>query len=392
MVDEESAPERRRTSRAADDILSTCALNRALLARQMLLQREPLSVVDAVERLVGMQAQAPWPPYYGLWSRLSTFNAADLGNALVNREVVRIVLQRGTIHLVSAADVYRLRPVLQGMLERQFASSLWVRNLSGVDLPALIATGCALLAEQPLTFADLGAALHAHFPAHDPDSLAQAVRTYAPLVQVPPRAVWGQGGLARHTTVDTWLGADISHDPADAVPDAVILRYLAAFGPASVRDMQAWSKLTRLKVAVERLRPQLVTFRDDLGVELFDLPDAPRPDPDTPAPVRFLPDFDNVLLAYADRRRMMTDAQRAVIFSKNGLISATVTVDGFTAALWRLVRERRTLTLVIEPFTPAPFSAAVVDEMQAEGARLLAFAAEEGDAVDLRIGPVPRRM
>ncbi len=388
-ADDGSATGRRRTP-PGGDILSTRALNRALLARQLLLKRESLSVVAATERLVGMQAQAPWPPYYGLWSRLVDFLPAQLSDALVNRDVVRIVLQRGTIHLVSAADVYRLRPVLQDMLERQFASSVWVRNLTGVDLPALVATGCAMLAEQPLTFAELGAALHPHFPAHDPDSLAQAIRTYAPLVQVPPRAVWGQGGLARHTTVATWLGADVSRDPADALPDAMLLRYLAAFGPASVRDMQAWSKRTRLKDAVERLRPQLRIFRDDLGVELFDLPDAPRPHADTPAPVRFLPDFDNVLLSYADRRRMMTDAQRAAIFSKNGLISATVTVDGFTAGLWRLVRERRTLTLVIEPFTP--FSATVADEVQTEGTRLLAFAAEDGDAVDLRIGTVPQRL
>ena len=370
-------PDRRTTG--AHELLTTRALNRALLARQMLLRREAVPAGAALERLVGMQAQSPLSPYTGLWTRLEGFDPGELARLVTERRAVRIALMRSTIHLVTARDALALRPVVQPVIARGVRGG-YGRLLAGLDEAELAVAGRALLEERPRTFVDLGALLGARWPDRDPRALATAVRSLVPLVQVPPRGVWGAGGPAAHTSAEAWLGRPL--DGATSADD-LVLRYLAAFGPATVADAQAWSGLTRLRPVVERLRPRLRTFRDERGRELLDLPDAPRPDADTPAPARFLPEFDNVLLSFDDRSRIVADAHRPRLFGTNGVIPGTVLVDGFVRATWRIARERGAATLVVAPFArlAARERAAVAEE----GERLLAFAAAEAAGREVRV-------
>src|SRR5215467_4642500 len=314
------------------EVLTQRALNRALLDRQMLLRQTPLPsgpgraerVIETVEHLGGLQAQAPFPPYYGLWSRLAGFRPDDLADLLLNRAVVRIALMRSTIHLVSARDCVMLRPLTQLVLDRAL-KALFGKQLPGVDTAAIAAAGRALVEEQPRTFGELGALLAERWPEYSPNTLAIAVRTLVPLVQVPPRAVWGQAGQSLHTSAESWLGRLLDPQPSLT---GLVRRYLAAFGPATVADIQAWSGLTRL-------RGELRTFRDEDGRELFDLPEAPRPDPDTPAPVCLAAEFDNLVLSHADRTRIISAEAKQRIFTRNGIFPATMLINGFVAQMWR---------------------------------------------------------
>jgi Winged helix DNA-binding domain len=362
------------SGRGADDVLAPRALNRALLERQLLLSRVRLPAAEAVEHLVGLQAQEPRDPYVGLWTRLAGFDPEELGRLLADRRMVRTPLLRNTLHLVSDRDCLALRPLLQPVLER----SLWTgspfgRRIQGVDLQALLAAGQAALQERPRTTAELGRLLGERWPGHDATALAYAVRHLIPLVQVPPRGVWGRGGRATWATTEAWLGRPL--DPAPD-PDGLVLRYLAAFGPASVADVQAWSGLTGLREVTERLRPRLRAFRDEGGRELLDLPDAPRPDPDTPVPPRFLPQFDNALLSHADRTRIVPDPSRQWAYP-DGAHWSPLLVDGFLAGAWRLRRERTTATLLAAP--PRPLPAADRAAVEAEGTRLLDLLAPDAD-------------
>src|SRR5579885_762315 len=366
---------------ASPDMLSRRALNRALLARQMLLQRRTLPAAEAIERLVGMQAQVPLAPYVGLWSRLDGFRPDELSRLIAERSAVRMSLMRTTLHLVTARDALTLRPLVQPVLERGLRTgSPFGRRLAGVDMEALLAAGRALLEERPRTIAALGKRLSERWPEYDPTSLAYAVRYLLPLVQVPPRGLWGAGGQATFTTVEAWLGRSLASDPS---PEDMVLRYLAAFGPATIRDVQAWCWLTRLREVVERLRPQLLTFRDEQGRELFDLPDAPRPAPETPAPPRFLPEYDNALLSHADRTRIMDAGRRVPLPPGNGAVCGTVLVDGFFRATWRITRRHGDATLRVEPFAPLP--AREHDAVVEEGLRLLSFAADDAGTHDVQI-------
>ncbi len=363
----------------AEAVLSGRAVNRAFLARQLLLSRAPLGVAETIEHLIGLQAQLPNPPYVGLWTRLADFKADDLARMLVDREAVRIVLMRGTIHLVTAADCLALRPVLADFLERALRTSPWGKGLVGLDYADLARAGRELVEERPLTFAELGALLAARWPDRDPGALANGVRNLVPLVQVPPRGVWGKSGVARHTSAESWLDRPLG---TDRDPAPVVLRYLAAFGPATVRDVQTWSGLTRLGEVLERLRPSLRTFRDEQGAELFDLPGAPRPEPDTPAPVRLLPEFDNALLSHADRGRIMANEHRKVLFSNaNGQIPGGLLVDGWVAGMWKLVRAKKAATVQVTPFGRLPKRA--VGAVTTEAAALLDFAAPEASSRDV---------
>ena len=372
------------------DTLTARALNRALLDRQLLLRRDSLPaaagpradrVIETVEHLVGLQAQAPFPPYYGLLSRLDGFRPADLAELLLTRKVVRIGLMRGTIHLVSADDCLGLRPVLQPVLERGLRANFG-RRLTGADRAALAAAGRALVEDRPMTFSEIGGALAPRWPQYPPNALAQGVRALVPLVQVPPRAVWGQAGQAAHTSAEAWLGRPLA---ASASPDEVVLRYVAAFGPATVADAQAWSGLTGLREVVGRLRPQLRTFRDEQGRELFDLPDAPRPDPDTPVPVRLVAEFDNLILSHADRARVISEPDRQRLYSKNGIFPGTVLIDGFVRGTWRVTAARGVAVLAIELFGEADGDR---DAVVAEGERLLGFAAPGSPDAEFRFGPI----
>ena len=363
-------------------MLSRRALNRATLERQLLLQRSSMTVIDAVEHLVGLQAQTPHTWYAGLWTRLDGFEPEHAAALLESRALLRLALMRSTIHLVTAADCLALRPLVQPILERTLSSNFGSRLL-GIDREELIGAARKMLEERPLTFKALGTLLAERWPDRDPAALAQAARAWVPLVQVPPRGLWGVSGPIAHTTVESWLGADLADQPS--LP-RMILRYLAAFGPATVADVQTWSGLTRLREVVDTLRPQLVTFRDEDGRELFDLPDAPRPDADVPAPPRFLYDFDNVLLSHADRSRVITDELRRKQYDPRGWTPSFVLVDGFTMADWRITRDRHAATLTIRPFVRlSDDDATAVAE---EGARLLAFAAADADTRHVELAPV----
>lgn len=356
-------------------VLGVRDLSRATLDRQLLLRRVTKPTVEVIEHLVGMQAQAPNAAYVGLWTRLTDFDAEELARLMTAREVVRTSLMRATIHLVSAQDCVALRPVMQRALEQSWAGSPFVKNLVGVDIDELLELGGKLLAAQPMTRAELAPLLNERWPDRDPDSLVYANTFLTPLVQVPPRGVWGSTGPSAWTPVETWLGTAVGTDPS---ADSVVLRYLAAFGPASTMDVQAWSGLTRLKEVVERLRPSLRVFRDEAGRELFDLPDAPRPDADTPAPPRFLPEYDNVLLSHADRTRVNPHKQRVTLFPGNGAVMGNLLVDGFYVATWKLTRD----ALVIEPF--APISKNDKTAVTEEAVRLLSFIAVDGETREVK--------
>ena len=361
------------------EALGLRALNRALLERQLLIRRSQLSAEGAIEHLVGLQAQAPDPPYVGLWTRLEGFHPDELAQLITDRRAVRIALMRNTVHLVTARDCLKLRPLVQPVLDRGLRASHAHRaGLEGIDTPELAATGRALLEERPRTAKELGGLLQERWPGRDPASLARAIRHLLPLVQVPPRGIWGRGGPAAHTTAEAWLGRPLDPDPS---PDEMVLRYLSAFGPATVKDVQIWSGLTRLGEVVERLRPRLSTFRDEQGKELFDLPDAARPAPDIPSPPRFLPQFDNLILSHADRTRIIADDYRKVIASRNGMVPATVLVDGFVRGTWKTERTSAKATLVIEPFEP--LAKKDRDALASEGERLIRFVGEGAEAFEV---------
>jgi hypothetical protein len=348
-------------------VLGPRALNRATLARQFLLERTTRPVPDVVEHLVGLQAQTPHTWYLGLWSRIAGFRPQDAADRLLDRSLVRIALMRSTIHLVTPRDAHGLRPVVQPVLDRDlFRNQLHGAGVRGLDVAEVVEAARPLLAERARTPRELGALLQARWPDRPAASLAYAVRNRLPLVQVPPRGLWGRSGSIAHTSAEAWLG-----DGAGFSPETVVRRYLAAFGPATVADVQAWSGLTHLKEVVAPMRPELRVFHDERGRELFDLPDAPRPDPGTPAPVRFLYDFDNLLLSHADRSRVCTDEFRRAFVRRNGPVPGAVLVDGFTAAHWTLTHDRDTATLSVRPHRPlTPDETA---EVRAEAERALHF-------------------
>jgi len=358
------------------DVLSRRALNRATLARQMLLRREKSSVLAAIERLIGLQAQLPNPPYVGLWSRLASFEKDDLTTQIEKRRVVRSTMMRVTQHLVTARDYLWLRPALQPVIDRFWRSS-YGKRVTSLDHDALLSAARTLLAEQPRTITELRTLLAERWPAHDADAMAYTVQFQLPLVHVPPRGTWGRGGAVPAVLAEEWLGKPL----VSGSLDKLVVRYLAAFGPASVMDMQEWSGLTKLRDPFERLRPRLRRFRDEAGRELFDLPGAPRPDPDVPAPPRFIPEYDNLLLAHADRSRMIGDDERRVIWTKNGMLGAAL-VDGHVAAAWRIARERGGATLLIDPLKRIAKAdrAALVEEAE----RLLAFSDPDASSRTVR--------
>jgi hypothetical protein len=372
-----------------EPVLSRRALNRALLARQMLLERVDRSIERAVEHLVALQAQEPWDPYFQLWSRLQDFDPFELARLLEERRVVRATsMLRTTIHLMTADDWLALRPVLQVVSERGFATgSPFGRQLAGMDVEEVLTAGREALAERPLTAAQLRTILGERWPDRDATSLAYAVRYLVPLVQTTPRAVWGKRGQPVLATAGLWLGREVG---TDTDPTDLILRYLRAFGPASVMDIQAWSWLTKLTPYVEALRPQLRTFRDENGKELFDVPDGLLPDEDTPASPRFLPTYDNVVLGHKDRSRIVGDPQRDFVDGKaqwdQVFLKGSFLVDGFVAAGWRQEREEKggAATVVVMPVLRRSLTAAERNDIEAEARALLKMAAPEASGYDVR--------
>ncbi|WP_445150419.1 winged helix DNA-binding domain-containing protein [Baekduia sp. Peel2402] len=334
----------------AGAVLDLRALNRALLARQWLLDPpRATTALEAIEHLGGLQAQDVKAPYFQLWSRLADFEPAELSGLLERRDAVRIVAMRGTIHLVSARDAPLLRALAQPALSGQTNSNHRVPE--DVDRVALADAGRALVDAEPRTFAQLAAELGERWPHADGPALAQQVRARVPLVQVPPRGLWGRSGPAAHTSLANWTGDEPPpHEDLNLAP--FVLRYLAAFGPARPADFQKWSGRTGAAHAFERLRSdhELVVFEDEQGRELFDLPDAPRPAGDTPAPPRLTGPFDNLILSHVDTSRVLPPAHKPLVMTQNGLIAGLVLLDGFVAGNWRIKATKKLATVTITQF------------------------------------------
>lgn len=361
-------------SKTMRPVLGTRALNRATLARQLLLARTEMSAHDATQHLLGLQAQNVKPPYFQLHARLAGFGPAELAGLMESRQAVRMVTMRSTIHTHTVHDALTLRPLVQPARDREI--NYFRKGLVGVDLDRLAERARAFVEAEPRTMAEIREELLKEWPGADPQSLSVAARCRLPLVQVTPRGVWGKSGQVRLTTLSEWVGAERREGGGPGGEgqgiDDVVLRYLGAFGPASVKDMQTWAGLTRLREAFERLRPGLEVFQDENGVELFDLPDGPRPDAEQPAPPRFLPEFDNLLLAHADRSRVIAPELKGSTWSGNQS-HCTLLLDGFLAGLWKLDGG----TLTVELF--AEVSKAGKAEIVAEGEALLDAMGDSGE-------------
>ena len=355
------------------------ALNRALLARQLLLARRRASAASTIERLVGMQAQAPNLPYVGLWARLVGFRHEELSRLMETRKAVRISLMRNTIHLVTARDAFAFKPLFHEFGERGYMhGSPWGRSMKQADVLAIRRAGAEIMGEKPHTVAALTKRLAALFPDRDASAMAYGVRYMVPLVFTTPRGIWGASGPVALTTFEAWLGAP----PGPAIdPDRFVTRYLAAFGPASAADFRAWSGLA-MRPVFEKLRPQLRVFRSERGTELFDLARAPRPDAGANAPVRFIPDYDNILLAHADRTRIMPEGKHLGMFSSNGVMQGAVLVDGFVRAMWVPRKHGLEISPFVRPLTKSD-RAALADE-----ARSLLEFLSPAEKRDVSFGPV----
>jgi hypothetical protein len=345
-----------------DETLSRKRLNRATLARQSLLERADTSALDVIERLCGIQAQEAKPPFVGLWSRLVGFQRSDLHTLLHDRTAVRATFLRGTLHVLSARDYAAFRAVIQPVLTA--GQRVLGTRAKGLDQDKLLPVATALYEGGPRSFVELRPLLQQAFPEVDERALGFTVRNQLPLVMVPTDDRWSFPSVADFTLARDWLAEPLRTDDA---PDELVRRYLAAFGPASAADVQTWSGLRGAKEVLTRLAPELVTFRDEQGRELFDLPDAPRPSADVPAPPRFLPEFDNLVLSHADRTRVIADEHRGQVVTKNLRVRATVCYDGFACGTWDIERRKTSATLRVTPFRPLPTSAvrALTEEAEA---------------------------
>ncbi|WP_243719727.1 winged helix DNA-binding domain-containing protein [Actinomadura sp. KC06] len=334
-----------------------------------------MSVQDAVSLLVAIQAQENNVPYYSLWTRLAGFQQQELTDLMNDRSVVRGSILRGTQHMSLAEDYRWLRPLVQECLTRG-RQAAFGRVSKGWDLDELAIEARKLLDGQVLTRPQLARALAELWPDRDVQALGWSAQAVLSVVHPPPSGTWNVGGATPFALAEEWIGKPLY----ETGPARLIRRYLAAFGPASVKDFQMWSGLRRMDAAFEELRPELRVYKDDNGVELFDLPDLTIPD-DVPAPVRLLPGFDNLVLAYADRTRLMTDEQRRIV-CVGAVIKPTILVDGRVHGLWTLERDRKagSATVTVERLAPLPDEQAVEEE----AARFLEFAVPDADH-DVRI-------
>jgi hypothetical protein len=342
--------------------ISTRQLNRTFLQRQFLLEPSRGSVADVVGQLVAVQAQETDAPYVGLWTRMATFGHDDLTQALVGRAVVRGSLLRVTQHITTGDDYRWLRPLITARIGKTGLSA-FTRELAGLDLADLAAAGREILTGQTLTRPALARQLSERYPDRPKMSLAWAAQHQLPLVHPPPTGVWRRRGHVACALAEDWVG------PLEEQPSVrtLVWRYLASCGPASVADLQMWSGLRRLRTEVEALRPELTVYRDARGRELFDLPGLPVASGDEPASVRFLPEFDNLVLSHDDRSRIVADEFRPRVFPGYSMVHATFLVDGFVAGIWQITGDE----VRVAPFRPlAPDDA---DAVRAEADRLLPF-------------------
>lgn len=360
--------------------LTNRQLNRATLARQWMLARADVAIPDAIGFLLGLQAQTTNGPYQALWNRLDGFTHDALTALITSRTLLRATTLRTTLHLHTVDDMRAIRPLVQPVLDRTFSSVAKSRAIKA-DRVAVNEAGVKIIDEGPITAGELGKRLLALFPDGDPYVLAQVVQGAETLIQVPPSRIWGHGGAPLLARIERWIGQSLG-EPWP-LPN-LVLRYLAAFGPASVMDMQTWCGLTRLAPAFAALRGQLVEFSGEDGRVLYDLPDAPRPDPDLPAPVRLLPEYDNVFLGLADRTRIQSPHAKARMSMVNGYVS-TFTLDGFIAGNWAQTRKADVMTIALTPFRQ--LLPPDMTEIEVEAALVGAFL-NDGGAVSLEWRPV----
>ncbi|MFF3517780.1 winged helix DNA-binding domain-containing protein [Streptomyces sp. NPDC004012] len=359
------------------NVLTQRHLNRATLARQYLLELKDCTALDAVSHLAGLQAQAPQEPFTGLWSRVSAFTPADLDNLLTGRQVVRAHLMRRTVHLVTATDALAWRARHDAML-RQRVLSTYRRELAGIDLGELSTAGRAVMADdQPRTMGELVDALRERWPTPPRRVLGELlIAALIPMAQLPPRGLWKRTAGVHNLPLSAWLQQPVPQlpaDPDDPIGQELVLRYLAAYGPATTADIRAWSGLAGLPTAVKVLRGDLLTFRDERGRLLLDLPDAPRPHPDTPAPIRFLPAFDNAILGYQDRSRIIDDPHLSLSVAGQ----RAVLIDGRVTATWT-TGDRH---LTISPLRR--LTQTEERELEAEGQKLATFMDQDIDTIHI---------
>jgi len=356
------------------DLLSRRALNRTTLHRQRLLSRGG-DIEETIEHLLGLQTQNPLDPYFALACRLDNFAPEQLGQLLTDRVVVRTAVMRGTLHLLTSADYKQLQPTFAPVLERVFNSTSFATDIAGMNRSELLSAAEKLLAREPMTRADLGRQLETRWPDTPGASMAHAATYLLPVVQTTPRGVWGAKGAATWAPSRQWLGdGDSKPEPLDQI----VLRYLAAFGPASVADIRVWSGLTGLREVLDGIRHRLRTWKDEDGKELFDLPDAVHPDPETPAPPRFLPEYDNVLLGHADRSRFFLDGATPAGWVGNLL------VDGFFAGSWEMKEPRPSMCLMVTPHTKLTHGQR--HEVECEGYQLLSTLSSDARETSVEIG------
>lgn len=353
-------------------------LNRATLARQLLLERSDMGITDAIAWLLGLQAQQTHDPYIGLWSRLEGFTHEALTALIVDRTLARATTMRGTLHLHTVDDLIGIREQMQ-----PFLRSVWLSNFKkrfgGNDEVAVLELARQLLDAEPMTAGQLGKRLSERFPEGEPLAMTMLLQSTDTLIQIPPTRIWGSGHSPVITRIGNWLPAPYERPIAR---ETLVRRYLAAYGPASVADMQSWSRLTRLGEVFEALRPELVTFTAPDGRELFDLPDAPRPDADTPAPVRFLPLFENAFLGYDNRRRVLAedDEQRGDFLHA---AKPSVLVDGIISAAWAIDSRKGTAALTVMPYHQ--LRTKDVGEIEREGLKFLRFMEDRAECFDVRV-------
>lgn len=347
-------------------------LNRTLLDRQLLLSTSKVKTMQALERLVALQAQVASPPYFGLWSRVEGFNPSELMKLRDQGKAVRAALLRSTLHWVTASDYTWIRPILQPALERAWQGFFGVRK-SSIEVQPLCQAAREILNAGPISMSSLSDEMLKHFPAWNKHAMEYGVRTHLPLVQVSPAGTWKGGTAARYALFEVAPKADATR---------LVRSYLAAFGPATPKDIAAWAGFSAIGKTMEAMRDELSTYKDEDGRILYDLPKAKIIAGDTPAPLRFVAEYDNLILAHADRSRIVPEALRKQVFLTAGRVRATVLVDGFVAGAWKLEKDKKQTRLVVEIFCRQP--KAVRDAIQAEGERLLQFAEAEQGHLDVR--------
>lgn len=361
----------------SDRILKLRELNRATLARQMLLEREALTVPAAIERLAGLQAQLASAPYVGLWTRLRDFRREDLATEIENRKVIKATMMRATLHLCTAEDYLRFRTALKSVLI-EGANAIAKQRGQGFDLDKVLKAARKFIGEKPRTFAEISDMLTKLMPDHDVGAMRYSVRTHIPLVQVPITSGWSYSSKPEFTLAESWIGRPLS--PEDNLRE-LVFRYLAAFGPASVTDAQTWLGM-KLKEVFEKLRPELQSYRGEGRLELFDLPGVGLPAEDIPAPIRFLPEYDNLLLSHSNRTRVIANEYRSKVYLPGLRVAATILVDGFVRGAWKIEKTKTEATLVIEPFDKLTKKdrAALTEE----GERLIRFVEPTAKSFGLR--------